>query len=1195
MGVYGLWKLLETSGKPVPLESLEGKVLAIDISIWMYQVLQGYQDRHGAPKPNAHLLGLFTRICKLLYYKIKPVFVFDGGVPMLKKNTIALRRKQKSIATSKAQKMKADLINNLIKHSVVKTVLNKDSKVDEINGAMQTMINIPTNSTKEDMFILPDIPSTSNMQTYISDSEDDSDTSVELSPRKQSKWMGNIHNVDVTSNEFKALPADVRYDILTDLKETRKQNSWGRLHEIPQESQEFSGYQLTRLLKRRYVQESLESAEKEMGGKTLTLEELDKLLTEQGINTKGKDMAFRIAADSTTRLIYISDKNTLAKNSNKSDDTLQNVDEKIESIAGPSNCTPIVEDINEYELSDMLQNVNEKVESIAGPSNCASIVEDKSEYELNDTLQNVNEKVESIAGPSNYMPIVEDINEYELNDSDDDINVPIHEDFSFITNDINENTFDSDKESEIDMNESLAPLDKKYLNKNTNRTNPALAYLLEHSGLSQKQIIHLMKYNKNQSHKTKSTSKNIKIHEKNTNSELTKDKNSAITKSVLPENYIEVSKSTESHNMENACTTNDNMTVKLISSNMESDNFTKEDPLKHNVEVLDVTSNVTSSVDKSMKTEERSSSPAKSNDNMSVELISTVRTDTSDSDSDDFIEIQDTPIPYTEIVQKNITNKKSVEITFKSDEKLEDDIFADIFEKADKNEDLPTSCLKQIQSVNENEDRMPLISKDNNLKSNLLNTTPEELIIEKTEINKSPENTQLIENKSNDENKVHTSQDSNNLIEHNNVDLQEKKAVLPTNEEDLIELKEQLEYEQEELTKDIGKFERQATNISDQIQTEAQELLRLFGIPYIVAPMEAEAQCAYLEQIKLTDGTITDDSDIWLFGGQYVYKNFFNNNRRVLQFRACDIQHHFKLSRNQLIQLALLVGSDYTTGVAGVGPVTALEILAAFPPEGDNVLHGLYNFCSWIKEGKPSRKMGLHNKLQNIKLDRDFPSQAVVQAYLFPTVDESKETFTWGKPNVVFLCDYTRQKFGWTKGKFDDTMIPVLKKMAESRSQKLLDMYFKTKTLPLSIEPTLSKRVQKALYRLNNVDMDEKNVDGKSQSKRSKKSDTGKLNQEDKEVEEDAVDFEITTQETKPLSKINAATTSKIIKSNVQRKSTKEYIPQREKDKKCALERKLYAIEIFRKSKQGLDKTRKVKRAIRKVKKEAELSESDSD
>ena len=64
-----------------------------------------------------------------------------------------------------------------------------------------------------------------------------------------------------------------------------------------------------RLLKRRYVQESLEVAEKEMGGKTLTLEELDRLLTDQGIDTtKHQDAAFRIASDSTTRVIYLKGK-----------------------------------------------------------------------------------------------------------------------------------------------------------------------------------------------------------------------------------------------------------------------------------------------------------------------------------------------------------------------------------------------------------------------------------------------------------------------------------------------------------------------------------------------------------------------------------------------------------------------------------------------------------------------------------------------------------------------------------------------------------------------------------------------------------------------------------------------------------------------------------------------------------------------
>lgn len=129
--------------------------------------------------------------------------------------------------------MKTDLINNLIKHSVVKTVLNKDSKDQNSSEAMQMTINMQTkHSEDKDMFALSDMPS--NLESCVDDDQYDSDTLVELSPRKQSKWMGNIHSVDVTSNEFKALPADVRYDILTDLKETRKQNSWGRLHEMPQ-------------------------------------------------------------------------------------------------------------------------------------------------------------------------------------------------------------------------------------------------------------------------------------------------------------------------------------------------------------------------------------------------------------------------------------------------------------------------------------------------------------------------------------------------------------------------------------------------------------------------------------------------------------------------------------------------------------------------------------------------------------------------------------------------------------------------------------------------------------------------------------------------------------------------------------------------------------------------------------------------
>lgn len=64
----------------------------------------------------------------------------------------------------------------------------------------------------------------------------------------------------------------------------------------------------------------------------------------------------------------------------------------------------------------------------------------------------------------------------------------------------------------------------------------------------------------------------------------------------------------------------------------------------------------------------------------------------------------------------------------------------------------------------------------------------------------------------------------------------------------------------------------------------------MFGVPYIDSPMEAEAQCALLDCASLTDGSITDDSDIWLFGGRRVYRNFFNQNKHVEFFTDSGIE-----------------------------------------------------------------------------------------------------------------------------------------------------------------------------------------------------------------------------------------------------------------------------------------------------------------
>lgn len=60
----------------------------------------------------------------------------------------------------------------------------------------------------------------------------------------------------------------------------------------------------------------------------------------------------------------------------------------------------------------------------------------------------------------------------------------------------------------------------------------------------------------------------------------------------------------------------------------------------------------------------------------------------------------------------------------------------------------------------------------------------------------------------------------------------------------------------------------------------------------MMAPSEAEAQCAALEASKLTQGSITDDSDVFLFGGEKVYRNFFSQDKDLELYHSSQIQRN---------------------------------------------------------------------------------------------------------------------------------------------------------------------------------------------------------------------------------------------------------------------------------------------------------------
>ncbi|KAL5568045.1 hypothetical protein UlMin_024620 [Ulmus minor] len=104
------------------------------------------------------------------------------------------------------------------------------------------------------------------------------------------------------------------------------------------------------------------------------------------------------------------------------------------------------------------------------------------------------------------------------------------------------------------------------------------------------------------------------------------------------------------------------------------------------------------------------------------------------------------------------------------------------------------------------------------------------------------------------------------------------------------------------------------------IINEAKVLGLALGIPCLNGIEEAEAQCALLNSDSLCDGCFTADSDFFLFGGRMVYRDIcLGDGGYVVCYDMADIERQLGFGRNSLITFALLLGSDYSHGVYGLG------------------------------------------------------------------------------------------------------------------------------------------------------------------------------------------------------------------------------------------------------------------------------------
>uniref|UniRef100_A0A915LBH9 Uncharacterized protein n=1 Tax=Romanomermis culicivorax TaxID=13658 RepID=A0A915LBH9_ROMCU len=154
---------------------------------------------------------------------------------------------------------------------------------------------------------------------------------------------------------------------------------------------------------------------------------------------------------------------------------------------------------------------------------------------------------------------------------------------------------------------------------------------------------------------------------------------------------------------------------------------------------------------------------------------------------------------------------------------------------------------------------------------------------------------------------------------------------------------------------------------------------------------EAESECARLELLELCQGTVTDDSDVWLFGAKNVYRHVFDRKKYVEKYSSSKIYEKLGLTREKMIKLAMLTGCDYTEGLKGVGSITGLEILSEFGQnhDDDTKIDDLKEFRLWYENNKNSKSIDnnpLRRRLLNLdlKFPDSFPDQSIMDEFLTP-------------------------------------------------------------------------------------------------------------------------------------------------------------------------------------------------------------------
>lgn len=875
MGVLGLWDILESVGHPVKVEGLEGKVLGVDANIWLYKFIRGFREKDNAANIESHKLGLFNRVSKLLYYRIKPVFVFDGPAPILKRRTLERRQNVRNKTLSKAQDAAMRAMANQLKSQYPNADINNLRIMLPELRSNNLVAAEKLGDEDFNLFYLPPETKKTKEERDIDDGDDDSCSDYEPGGTIQ-----HSADVDVDSKDFNQLPPELRYEILQDIKSKRR-----RIHNValPDDAGSFSDLQLERLKARRDIQEKIEKCEKEI------------CANYTGELADGETIqAFRVQSDATSTILY---RNNI-------------YDPKALSQHCEHGMTPAEEDKSELETPapNFGVEASSSMPGIGGKSSSQD---------------------ESSATSSSSI------------------------DYAFL-NSLRSDLIKRDQPEEA--GEASFEL--------TDEESSHLENLIEAGELKTKQPSH-----------------------------------EQVRLSIDSPGQMDSSSSEQS-----SPKTVQGPANKYTIVNDEDSTVSPPSPISTHQKALGTPGSKSNPI--SISSVELSPASHQHEESGPREFSTII------IDEESYCESQDES--YCQVLP-DVSNREQ-----------------------------PTLIVEPPAGFSGPEQRSPPASQE----ATSILSRDEQAKLDKPTIRQSPESTSDSK----------APEQSEQQSDHRPIS---QAAEGPSKTRPLIFESVQITSQDEH----VANAQRATKRVTNKIIEDAKELLRLFGIPYMEAAGEAEAQCAKLEELKLTMGTITDDSDIWLFGSQNVYRYFFSDDKYVMQYKMPDIEYHIRMTREDLVCFAMLVGSDYTDGILNVGPVTALEILSEFPGDG---LEPLVKFSEWHRGARAEKgPIGdkKRKKLLRYNVPEEFPSRAVYEGYMKPVADSADDKFTWGTPELDELREYARRNFGWDQKKADEKLLPVMKRLNE-KIQKTIDTFFFKTQANRNPEMFRSKRVNQALNKI---------------------------------------------------------------------------------------------------------------------------------